>query len=145
MVQSYTQTNDRRSVKQRITEAVAKELPSASEYNLDIEELVSKWWMTGRQDGLRLTDIGDVTFQLAEIEHFTYSMDRIPEGSWYTFLLSLNRKIKCPYYLGVNKLEDKKNEPFIRLYDSKIAMLVSLYGTINDYLESIPETGRWKK
>lgn len=145
MVQSYIQTSEKKSVKQRITEAVAIELQGSSEHGLDLAELQLKWWMTGRQEGLRLTDIGDVTFQLAEIENFTYNVARIPEGSWYTFLLELNRKIKCPYYLGVNKLADKKNEPFIRLYDSKIAMLVSLYGTLNDYLESIPETGRRKK
>ena len=32
---------------------------------------------------------------------------------------------------------DKKNKPYIRLYDSKVAMMVSLYGNINEYLESV--------
>ena len=48
----------------------------------------------------------------------------------------LNKKIKCPYYMGVNK-DGKKSFPYIRFYDSKIAMMVSLYGNVNEYLDSI--------
>jgi hypothetical protein len=38
--------------------------------------------------------------------------------------------------MGVNKLE-KRSFPYIRFYDSKIAMLISLYGNVNAYLDSI--------
>jgi len=39
----------------------------------------------------------------------------------------------------VSKQPGEKNEPFIRLYDSKIAVMMSLYGDLHSYLESIPD------
>jgi hypothetical protein len=39
--------------------------------------------------------------------------------------------------LGVNKIEGKKKQPYIRLYDSKIAMMIELYGDIVSYLDSV--------
>ena len=48
-----------------------------------------------------------------------------------------SKKIKCPYYFGVNKNDMKEKEAYIRLYDSKIAMMVQLYGDIHSYLESV--------
>ena len=51
-------------------------------------------------------------------------------------MLELNKKIKCPYYIVV-KQEGKDSQPYIRLYDSKIAMLVELYGDMVSYLNSI--------
>ena len=49
----------------------------------------------------------------------------------------LGKKMKCPYFLGVNKVEAKKGKPYIRLYDSKIAMMLSLYGDLDSYLKSV--------
>jgi alanine racemase len=62
-----------------------------------------------------------------DMEHFKILLN---------YLLELNKKIKCPYYMGVNKLE-KRSFPYIRFYDSKIAMMISLYGNVNEYLDSI--------
>jgi hypothetical protein len=102
--------SDRKSLKQIITEAVAKELPEElrEERESTVDNLLFKWWQTGRGEGLRLTDYGDLAF----------------------------KKIKCPYFMGVNK-DGKKSKPYIRFYDSKIAMMVSLYGNVNEYLDSI--------
>ena len=139
MVDAFTQMSNRKSTKQIITEAVLAQLPdkSNSEYNIPIDQLIFQWWKTGRQDGLRLTNTGDLVFRLAEIEYFVYPMERITDGSWYTFMLELNKKIKCPYYLGVNSNDGKKNSPFIRVYDSKIAVLISLYGNVKTYMDSV--------
>ena len=125
---------ERKSHKRFITEAVLAQL-----YNGDykFDDVVFKWWMTGRGDGLRLTDLGDTTFRLAGIEFYDCPAGKIQPGSWYSFLIELNKKIKCPYYLNVNKFENKKAEPYIRLYDSKVAMMMTLYGDIESYLESI--------
>jgi hypothetical protein len=49
----------------------------------------------------------------------------------------LNKKIHCPYYVGVRLDEKKKRHPYIRVYDHKIAMLMTLYGSINSYLASV--------
>ncbi|MEI7817994.1 MAG: hypothetical protein WCI45_12480 [Desulfuromonadales bacterium] len=123
---------ERKSTKRLITEAVLAQLP---EQDSTIEEIIFQWWMTGRQDGLRLTQTGDTAFRLAEIEYFNCPADKLPPGSWYNFLVDLNRKMKCPYYLGSTK--EEKREPYIRIYDSKIAMMLTIYGNLQEYLESI--------
>lgn len=126
---------NRKSIKQQITEAVLAEVPRqySTDYLLSIDEVIFKWWQTGRSEGLRLSVDGMLAFQLAEIEYYQYEFTQ--EGqSWHSFLIELNKKIKCPYYLGLDK-DTKKS--YIRFYDSKIAMLVALYGSLQGYLNSI--------
>jgi hypothetical protein len=125
--------------KQIITEAVLKQIPNI---DLSIDKAMFSWWMTGRHDGLRLTDIGDLNFRLADIEFYEFNLlediKKNPTQEWNIFLLECNKKIKCPYYLGVNK-QDGKKMPYIRFYDSKIAMMVQLYGSIKEYLSSVKD------
>lgn len=125
------------SVKEKITKAVLSEIPHSHRiyHELPIEDVIFKWWFTGRQDGLRLTDEGVTAFQLADIEFYDHEFKQ--EGqSYHNFVLELNKKIKCPYYLGVNK-KDKSKTFYIRLYDSKISMMMNLYGNLQEYLNSI--------
>lgn len=127
----------KKSLKEIITQAVIEQLTTDKP---TLDDAMGKWWSTMRQDnGLRLTELGDMSFRLADIEFYEYSIDTsaTPNGSWHQFMLDLSKKIKCPYYLGVNKKEGKKAEPYIRLYDSKIAVLLTLYGDIHSYLKSI--------
>ena len=124
------------SYKELVTQQIIKELdiegPTWTQ-----EEAMKKWWMVQRPDGgLRLTDIGDLSFRYAKIEFYNYDFVISSSTGWHNYLLELNKKLKCPYYIGVNKVNDSK-KPFIRLYDSKIAMMVSLYGNISDYIKSV--------
>jgi hypothetical protein len=121
--------------KELITQSVIKELNDNSIWNY--QDAMKKWWMVTRPDGgYRLTDQGDLAFRYAKIEFYNYDFKLDSNMGWNIYLLEMNNKLKCPYYIGVNKVEDSK-KPFIRLYDSKIAMLVGLYGNINTYLKSI--------
>ena len=79
---------------------------------------------------------GTEAFRMAEIEFYQYELKLQPEIQYHAYILELNKKIKCPYYMGVNK-DGKKSFPYIRFYDSKIAMMISLYGNVNEYLDSI--------
>jgi hypothetical protein len=127
-----------RSVKRIITEAVLIEIPQNDEaHQHNIDDIIFKWWFTGRQvGGLRLTSEGMLAFGIAGIECYDYNF--VQEGaSYHNFLLNLNKKMKCPYYLGVDNLTKKL---FIRVYDSKIAMMLGLYGSLDDYLASIKNT-----
>lgn len=129
--------SNRKTRKQIITEAVLAELPDQGK---PIDKIMFEWWMTGSSgDSLRLTAIGDLNFKLAEIEYYQCPLQNkaINRSSYYAFISELSKKIKCPYFLGVNKLEGQKAEPYIRLYDSKIAMMMTLYGDIQSYLDSI--------
>jgi hypothetical protein len=126
-----------KSTKQRITEAVLAEIPKSHRiyHELPIEDVVFKWWQTGRQEGLRLTEVGLTAFQLAEIEFYDYEFKQDGQ-SYHTFVMELNKKIKCPYYIGVSQKEKTKSF-YIRIFDSKVAMMLGLYGNLQDYLASV--------
>ena len=124
--------SDRKKLKYTITRAVMDQLPSN---NIPIDTHISEWWFTKSGDSLRLTPKGDFNFREANIEFFDLPV-KVKKTNWYKFLSECNKKIKCPYYFSVNKDVESK-EPFIRLYDSKIAMMLALYGDIESYLESI--------
>jgi hypothetical protein len=129
--------SERKSHKLIITEAVLAELPNNQQVDSTADGLMMRIWMSGRQDGLRLTEYGDFIFRMAEIEYYQ-SVFKLREGtSEHAYVMEINKKIKCPFYLGVNKIEGKKKQPYIRLYDSKIAMMIELYGDIVSYLDSI--------
>ena len=128
---------DRATNKKYITEAILAELPEQHRLDSSADELMVRIWASGRQDGLRLTEYGDFIFRMADIEYYQCDF-RLRDGiSDHAYLLEINKKIKCPYYLGVNKVEGKKKQPYMRLYDSKIAMMIELYGDIITYLDSI--------
>jgi hypothetical protein len=128
---------DRKSLKQIITEAVLAELPANKRIDSTADNLMIRIWISGRQDGLRLTEYGDFIFRMAEIEYYQCDFKLRDGMSDHAYLVEINKKIKCPYYLGVNKVEGKKKQPYMRLYDSKIAMMIELYGDILTYLDSI--------
>ena len=125
----FPNSMERKSTKQIISEAVLAKLPSGEQ---TIDDVTFQWWMSGRQDGLRLTELGDRSFKAADIESFSHPLEETPASQWYTFLLDLSKKMKCPYYIGT-----KDGTNFIRVYDSKIALLVTLYGTFREYLDSV--------
>jgi hypothetical protein len=123
----------KKSLKHIITETVLNQ----ADHQITFDEAMQKWWMTMRNEtGLRLTEMGDLSFRFADIAYYDYDFDIRLDDGWHNFILNMNKKIKCPYYVGLNKSKDVK-QPYIRLYDSKIAVLVSLYGNINDYLKSV--------
>jgi hypothetical protein len=123
--------------KYKITEAVRKQLPSD---DTPIEIIIKDWWFTKSSENLRLTAYGDQALRHAEIEYFDVPIN-ITQDRWYAFIVDCGKKLKCPFYIGTNKkhsrLDGTTGGPFIRLYDSKIAMMLTLYGDIYGYLDSI--------
>lgn len=140
MAVKCTQMYDK-SKKAIIAEAILGQMPKNDPFyqfcqNLTNDQIVFRWWMSGRLEGLRLSDEGEQAFTLAQIEYYTCPYTN-SQQSWYSFIIACNKKIACPYYLGSRRLENKKNEPYIKLYDSKVAMMINLYGNLEDYLNSI--------
>jgi len=129
--------SERKSHKLIITEAVLAELPANHTVDSNADALMMRIWISGRQDGLRLSEYGDFIFRMAEIEYYQCDFKLREGSSEHAYVMEINKKIKCPFYLGVNKIEGKKKQPYIRLYDSKIAMMIELYGDIVSYLDSI--------
>lgn len=127
--------SNRKSKKQIITEAILAENPLIDQRPID--KILFDWWTSGSSgDGMRLTAIGDDAFRKAEIEYYQCEITKTGT-SYYGFMIELSKKINCPYFLGTEKVEGGKGKPFIRLYDSKIAMMMTLYGDIRSYLDSI--------
>ena len=126
--------------KKEITEKVLDELkddPDNPWKNLTADKVIFHWWMTGRSGfGLRLTDTGHKALSLAKIEYYEFPMDLEKEKSlvkgWYQYVKQLSKKLDCPYFIGV-----KDRIPFIRIYDNRTAMMVTLFGDLGEYLDSV--------
>jgi len=121
------------SVKRRITKAILEQIPN----NIDLDKAMKTWWLDIRNEGgLRLSDVGDTCFKQADIESFEFPFrlqritDKEPIYSYQNLMLDLSLKISCPYFIG----RHKPSEPYIKIYDSKIAMMINLYGDIYEYL-----------
>ena len=144
--------SDRKSLKQIITEAVAKELPEElrEERESTVDNLLFKWWQTGRGgQGLRLSNVGYLAFTEAKIAGWDFEIQiksKTPKKRIGTvirntlaadqqFITELTKKVKCPYYIGIDKTE-KTPKAFIKIYDHKTAMMITLYGSLMDYLEA---------
>ena len=124
--------------KEQVTEAVLAQLPPKFHIGLTQQEALRQWWQTGsRSEGLRLTELGDLSFRVAEIEFYQYEFNIKLADGWHGYILDMSKKLKCPYFLGTTKNPGKKSQPYIRLYDNKIAMMISLYGDIDSYLKSV--------
>ena len=135
-----------KSKKEKLTEIILDQLPNSSTFKtIPADKTFMRWWVTGRSsNNLRLTDEGKHAFDEAEIEFFDYplfteqqlkdikaSKKTIFEGSKFTMTL---KKIDCPFYVGMKTNQTKS--AYIRIYDSKTAMMISLYGSFTEYLES---------
>jgi hypothetical protein len=119
-----------------ITKAIYNNLPDDNPYKeIPLEKLVFRWWWTGRStEGLRLNEEGMTVCSLIDLEYFDFDFPLSAES--HVFIgVTLGKKISCPYYIGFKNRLYKS--AYIRIYDSKIAMLITLYGGIKDYLESI--------
>lgn len=124
------------SVKRKITKAILAQIPDS---HIDLNMAMKAFWLDIRNEGgLRLSDSGEKAFKVADIEsfEFPFRLKRITDKdaiySYQNLMLDLSQKLPCPYYIG----RHKPNEPFIKIYDSKIAMMVNLYGDIYEYLRN---------
>jgi hypothetical protein len=117
--------------KVKITEIVFKNLPVPPKYTA--AEVFPLWWKdTSKRRGFRLTDAGETAFQMADIEGWIFNLDLTPKINYYDHLLKLNEVITCPYHIY---RDGKKTQVKLKVYDSKVAMMIGLYGSVAEYLE----------
>jgi hypothetical protein len=99
----------------------------------DLDLALFKWWSNIRNNGgLKLTDDGHRAFNDAGLEHFDYPFVGSHSSS---LLLKFDRYMPCPYHLSIHLGVTKKS--YVRVYDSRIAMLIGLHGTVIDYVDSL--------
>ena len=127
--------------KKEITELVLKELPHLHWQEIPIDQVIYRWWMTGRGGyGLRLTDEGAGSFKEANLAYYEFPLGLTKDKNTKKpehYVQELSKKIQCPYYIGVDK--EKKTPPYIRIYDHRIATILTLYGNLREYLDSFDE------
>lgn len=125
--------------KKIVTEIVRKELPDRhTDKELPLEKIMFKWWSTGRSGNvLRLTDEGYNAFVVAGMQEYSYAINletlsvKLNSIKGVEFTLKLGKLLKCPWYLtSVNKKTCS-----LKIFDSKVAMFINLYGTVEDYLQ----------
>jgi hypothetical protein len=122
-----------------ITQAVLREITTPTmDHGLPIDRVVFSWWRGGRNStSLRLSDQGFQAFCTAGIAFYEFPLitdhTKISITNPSKFVLELGRKIKCPFY--VMKSSEKK-QLVIRIYDDQIAVIMTLYGSLQEYLES---------
>ena len=132
--------------KKTITEIVRKQLPTDHEdKNASLEDLLFKWWATGRTGtGLRLSDQGYMAFVIADIQEYNYTInpeafiEKLNSKASWDLTLKLGKIIKCPWFISmVTDKGTKAPSRFlcVRIFDSKVAMMINLYGSLEDYLK----------
>lgn len=96
-----------------------------------LDEALKQWWKNPREHaGLRLTTEGFFVFNLIEIESYKFSLPPDIHAKART-LLTLDRKMTCPYYLTQGKAPD------IYIYGGKEASMFALYGDVEKFLRGI--------
>jgi hypothetical protein len=116
--------------KLEITQRIVDQLDDAEMYPLD--QCLQHWWVNLRfTGGMRLTKTGYEVFKhQAELESWEFKINK-DERITKKMLLDLDRKLKFPYFLYY-----KNKEKIITFFSSQEAMMVNLYGNINDFLNA---------
>ncbi len=108
---------------------------------IKLDIALGKWWTSGRAgESLRLSMEGANAFFDAGIEYNEYQLFTTQPKDNHSverFIFNIAKKLRCPYFLdyknshrGVDSMKVK-----IRIYDERIAMMIVLYGTFQDYMK----------
>jgi hypothetical protein len=118
--------------REKITRAVLKTInPEYTES--DFETALYRWWKNPRSTGgLRLTDEGNRNFVLADIENHEFDGGEAYYEGYMKFELMLDRRMICPYHLIY-----QNKRKYIRVYDSRVTMMIMLYDNFDDYLKNL--------
>lgn len=127
--------------KKIITEIVVKELPDDHpDKSISIDKLFLRYWYTGRHSNvLRLTSYGYEAFIVAGLQEYTYAfnlstlLDKLNNIRASQLTIKIGKLLNCPWYLAITKTHQHSLD--LRIFDSKVAMMINLYGGIEDYLK----------
>jgi len=128
---------DRRLIVKRVLDIIK---PDNTEQ--DVVEAMIAWWQNIRRTGgLRLTARGDEQFRLADLEY--HQFDAGPHNNFLSakdLSFRLDKKMPAPFYLFFHS-----SRKYVRVYDSRIALVMALYDDFNAYLDSLEDNNDWKE
>ena len=114
------------------TRLMWQQLPVAIQEAQSLENTEHQWWHDTRDDGgWRLSwsgyvDISDVLHQ----ESWDFDFTTRDIAAWQ--YLRLKKHINTPYYIVQNRKHTK-----LSVFDSKLAMMINLYGDVNRWIASL--------
>jgi hypothetical protein len=113
--------------KQQLTQQILNQLPVDDRPSFELA--LKSWWQDIREDsGLRLSMSGYDAFKFLKIDQYEFDFVKVLSPS---FLMTLDRKLDCPYYLKAGKTTK------LIMFGSKQAVMYSLYGDINRFISAI--------
>ena len=112
------------SNKLELTKTIREQL--VEEFRPPVEEAMKQWWVNPNGPGLRLTPEGYFVFNLLKIESHTF--ESLPAVLFPGHLLTLDRKLDCPYYISVKK------DPRLSIFGGKQATMFALYGDFEKFI-----------
>jgi hypothetical protein len=110
--------------KQQLTQHLLNQLPADDRPGYQFA--LKTWWQDSRDDGgLRLSPYGLDVFKLLKIKQHEFEFSRALSPN---LLMTLNRKLDCPYYL-----KGGKNTKLV-LFGSEQSMMYAMYGDMEKFL-----------
>ena len=104
----------------------------------DLHQAMVTWWQNIRSTGgFGLTYAGSQAFEKAELEFQEFDNGVSSHMGNSGLSIGLDRKMITPYYFYSN---DKRQK--IKIYDSRIAMLVTLHESVGAYLKTLDERNK---
>lgn len=117
--------------KSKLTQTLIDLLPE--DHKVSLNDALIYWYYNIRPNGgYRLTVHGHHTLKILGLESWTVPLSDIKKTIDKTMLLSLDRKIHYPYYISFKEKQ-------IVFYSSKEAMMATMYGSIKNWLDNMPQ------
>ena len=121
---------DRSTVTERILSIIKPDYTSE-----ELKTASVTWWQNIRSSGgFGLTYAGSRAFEQAEIDYQEFNNGPSSFMGNMGLSTALDRKMPCPYYF----YSDKGNQK-IKIYDGRIAMIVSLTESVSAYLKTLED------
>jgi hypothetical protein len=117
--------------KHKLTKRLIELLPE--DHRLSIDEAMVLWYTNIRNNGgFRLTQNGFQVMKILGLESWSVPLTDIKITMDKNLLLALDRKLTWPYFIDYKKKE-------IIFYSSKEAVMATMYGSIKNWLDNMPQ------
>ena len=104
----------------------------------DLHQAMVTWWQNIRTTGgFGLTYAGSQAFEKAEIEFQEFDNGMSSHMGNTGLSIGLDRKMTTPYYFYSTDRRQK-----IKIYDPRIAMLVTLHESVGSYLHTLEQRNK---
>ena len=117
--------------KHKLTLRLIELLPE--DHKITLEEAMVLWYTNIRNNGgFRLTQNGLLAMKILGLESWSVPLNDIKITMDKNLLLALDRKLTWPYFIDYKKKE-------IVFYSSKEAVMATMYGSIKNWLDNMPQ------